>query len=57
MGDAFPWVAGTGLAGTLTQGYYISPLRGGFYSSSIGINLFVNHFQFNPLEQNSALPI
>jgi hypothetical protein len=28
MGGRFPWVAGTGLAGALTQGYYMSPLRG-----------------------------
>jgi hypothetical protein len=37
--------------------YYMSPLRGGFCSSLIGIKLFVNHFRFNPLEQNIALPI
>jgi hypothetical protein len=34
-----------------------SPLRGGFCSSLIGIKLFANYFQFNPLEQNIALPI
>jgi hypothetical protein len=37
--------------------YYISPLRGGFCSSLIGVKLFANHFRFNPLEQNIALPI